>query len=336
MFMQPRLPLACALAVFVFSLTAIVVQAQHGSGSTSKEIMGGGVGGGTTKPPAKSTAKPPVRTTTTPRKPASTTTTTTTRKVPVDRGPDANSYNNQGDLLYSEKNYRAALEAYQKAVELNPSLAHALYRIGWIQNDLEQYDEAIEPLMAASRLEQTAPTYYELGYAYKQLHKYDQALAAYNQCLSLKPEHAAGNHDIGWIHNEQKNYVDALRYLKTALRTDPNYADAHNELGYALRNLGRNTESIEAYQAGIRLNPGMGLAHIGLADVYYYNTKQYREAIRSYTEGIRLRPNSPLAIYNLGISYKAIGNRNGAMEQYRALQKLDEDMAQKLLNQINN
>jgi Flp pilus assembly protein TadD len=49
--------------------------------------------------------------------------------------------------------------------------------------------------------------------------------------------------------------------------------EAQNEMGYALRNLGRNQEAVQAYQEAIRSNPNMGLAHLGLADVYYYNTR---------------------------------------------------------------
>jgi tetratricopeptide (TPR) repeat protein len=337
MFTRPRFRIVCFSAVLSLLVTGSAIQAQHESTSGSKEIMGGGViGGNTGRPTAKSPTKTTARPTAAVRKPATTTTTTTTRKPPVNRGPDANYYNTQGDQFYTAKNYKAALESYQKAVGLNPSLANAQYRIGWIQNDLEQYDEAIEPLMAATRLQQTAPTYYELGYAYRQLAKYDEALNAYNQCLRIKADHATANHDIGWIYNEQKNYEDAAKYLRQALSSDPNYADAHNELGYALRNLGRYSEAIEEYQEAIRLDPAMGLAHLGLGDVFYYNTRQYREAIKAYSEGVRLRPKSPTALYNLGLSFKAVGNRNGAMEQYRALQQIDAGLAQKLLTQINN
>src|SRR5262249_16040484 len=80
-------------------------------------------------------------------------------------------------------------------------------------------------------------------------------------------------------------------------------ADAYNELGYALRYLNRYPEAIEKYQVAIRLNPALGLAHLGLADVYYYNTKQYAEAAQAYKRGLELRPGNATAQYNLGWCY---------------------------------
>ena len=88
--------------------------------------------------------------------------------------------------------------------------------------------------------------------------------------------------------------------MQRALSYRSNYPEAHNEIGYALRNLGRNNEALQSYQEAIRQKPDMGLAHLGLADVYYYNTKQYAEAARSYKQGLTLRPGNVTAQYNLG------------------------------------
>ena len=79
------------------------------------------------------------------------------------------------------------------------------------------------------------------------------------------------------------------------------YPEAHNELGYSLHQL-----------------------------------RRYAEAVLSYQAAIRQKPDYASAYYNLGITYKALGNRTGAMDQYRALQKIDATRAQNLLTQINN
>ena len=48
--------------------------------------------------------------------------------------------------FFTAKNYTAALTATTKRQSnWNPSLANAQYRIGWIKNDQEDYEEAIEP-----------------------------------------------------------------------------------------------------------------------------------------------------------------------------------------------
>src|SRR5712692_7532064 len=148
--------------VGALSLTAGVAMAQHdvGGGSTSGAATGGDSSRGNT-----------VRRTTV-RRP------TTTRKstAPVRRGITAEQYNKQGDDLFEDKQYDDALEAYQRAVALKP-IASAYYHIGWIYNDRDDYDQALTALQQAVRLNPNdAESYYELGYAYRNLKRPNEAL----------------------------------------------------------------------------------------------------------------------------------------------------------------
>jgi len=49
---------------------------------------------------------------------------------------------------------------------------------------------------------------------------------------------------------------------------------------------------------------------------------------------IQQRPNFGSAHYNLAMTYLAVNNRNGALQQYRILQRIDSTRATKLFNQI--
>lgn len=77
------------------------------------------------------------------------------------------------------------------------------------------------------------------------------------------------------------------------------YPEAYNEMGYALHQLARYAEAIQQYQIAIKQKADYASAH-----------------------------------YNLGMSYLAMNNRNGALEQYRILQRIDTGRATKLFNQI--
>src|SRR6266516_3341312 len=94
----------------------------------------------------------------------------------IRQGITAEQYNQQGDEFLAAKQYDAALEAYEKAVQVK-SLPAAYYSIGWIYNDRENYDDALLALQQAVRLEPSdAQALYELGYAYRGLKRYDEAL----------------------------------------------------------------------------------------------------------------------------------------------------------------
>jgi len=134
-----------------------VALAQHDpSGVTGGGMIGGSTGRPASKPATKPATKPLI-------KPASTTTTTpaprrrTTPTTPVTRpatttttSSNADYYYQQGEALYNSQKYREALDPYLKAAQINPSMASALYRVGWIYNDLEEYDSAVDPLREPS------------------------------------------------------------------------------------------------------------------------------------------------------------------------------------------
>jgi len=172
-------PVSILALAGALSLTAGVAMAQHdvGGGSTKDAAVGGDTSGrGTTvrRPrPASTVRKPP------PARP------------PVRRGITAEQYNQQGDELFEAKNYDDALELYLKAVQLKP-LALAYYHIGWIYNDKEDYDQAIPALQQSVRLNPSdAVVLNELGYAYRNLKRVNEALDVYQRAIAAKRDYAS-------------------------------------------------------------------------------------------------------------------------------------------------
>src|SRR5262249_23901560 len=151
-------------ATFIFS--ASTVMAQHDLGGGSASASGATGGGGTTRRSTTGRRKP--------RKPATVRKPTAPRRKRV----TPEQYKAQGDELFEAKNYDDALDAYTKAVGLKP-IASAYYHIGWIYNDRDDYETAIPALQASVRLNPNdAVAFSELGYSYRGLKQYPQALEA--------------------------------------------------------------------------------------------------------------------------------------------------------------
>jgi tetratricopeptide (TPR) repeat protein len=110
-----------------------------------------------------------------------------------------------------------------------------------------------------------------------------------------------------------------------ALQHRPNYPEAHAELGYSYRHLGRYSESIEEYQEAIRLKSDLATAHLGLGDVYYYNTKQYAEAAQAYKRGLSISPNNAQAFYNLAWCYNDLERYTEAVAELRNAIRLNAE-----------
>ena len=90
-----------------------------------------------------------------------------------------------------KKDYSAAIEAYTKAIHLDPKDLGARKRVAQIYSDLGRYDEAIEAHKQTIAY-QTVPAYQALSHVaigdlYFAAKRYSEAMDSYNEALRLAP-----------------------------------------------------------------------------------------------------------------------------------------------------
>jgi tetratricopeptide (TPR) repeat protein len=122
-------------------------------------------------------------------------------------------------------------------------------------------------------------------------------------------------------------YDDAVDPLVSSVRLKSDVAKAYDELGYSYRKLGRNDAAKDAFAQSIRLGPESEVPHFGLADLYFYNLRQYPEAIEEYRSGLRFNAGNSGALRNLGAAYNALTRYAEALEPLAAAIKLRPDDA---------
>jgi tetratricopeptide (TPR) repeat protein len=100
-----------------------------------------------------------------------------------------NTYFNMGNLFTKQEQYSKAVEAYKKAVEINPGNYRACTNLGMVLMDLERDDEAEAAFKQALQYNRRAAlAYLNLGTLYsKNPSKRAEAVAHYNRYLALKP-----------------------------------------------------------------------------------------------------------------------------------------------------
>jgi tetratricopeptide (TPR) repeat protein len=191
----------------------------------------------------------------------------------------------------------AALSSLRQAIDIKPEYPDAHSELGYSYRLLNRNQEAIQEYQTALSQKPDHGLAY-LGLAdtyYYNTKQYKEAAAAYRQGLRLRPGSATSNFNFGWCLNDLEQYAEAVTVLREAVRIKSEYAEAHNELGYALQHLNR-----------------------------------YPEAVQEFSTAITQRKDYALAHYNLGATYVAMGNRNGALQEYRILQRIDPPSATKL------
>jgi tetratricopeptide (TPR) repeat protein len=97
--------------------------------------------------------------------------------------------------------------------------------------------------------------FYQLGRYYQGQTRYDLALEAYRQALSLQPEYVDALTGLGVVHAMLGQYDDALRSLRAAASLDPGSVTAQNNLGYIYWLLNARDEALQAYRQALKLDP---------------------------------------------------------------------------------
>jgi len=139
--------------------------------------------------------------------------------------PDAIAWNDKGNVLYYQGNYDEALQAYEKATDLDSSMA-----VAW----------------------------YGKGAALFSLGRYNEALQSSNKAIGLKPELAEAWNNKGAALYNLGRYDEALLAYEKATDLDSSMAVAWYGKGAALFSLGRYTESSQASDIAIELKTDHG------------------------------------------------------------------------------
>jgi len=142
-----------------------------------------------------------------------------------------------------------------------------------------------------------APSRLNLGAAFQEENRPDDALAEYRAALRLDPNRHEIYNNIGRILNDQGRPAEALEYCRTAVALDQKSPQSHIGLGIVLAELGRFDEAMNEFSAAAQLNANDPAPHFQMAKTLL---KQGRdaEAVPHMQDALRLRPDDlPMLIY---------------------------------------
>ena len=114
------------------------------------------------------------------------------------------------------------IDAYQKAVELDPTSAGALVNLGTIQFNARNWKEAE-------------------GY--------------YLEALNADPQYALAHFDLANLYDERGDRVQALEHYQAALRISPTYADAHYNLALLYQGSNQTMKAVRHWAEYLKLDP---------------------------------------------------------------------------------
>jgi tetratricopeptide (TPR) repeat protein len=142
----------------------------------------------------------------------------------------------------------------------------------------KKYKEAVIELEKALNIspDHAAALYY-LGRAYFSMGDTEKAVEQYRKVLKLAPNYAETYIDLGLVTASLNRHEEAIGYYQKAIELDADNIAAYNSLAFAYTSLGKYNDAIDSFKKSIKIKAQNPEAYMGLGYLYSA-TGQYQEA----------------------------------------------------------
>lgn len=255
-------------------------------------------------------------------------------------------------------------EAMEKAFALAPSSTRAAYGIAILRQEKHDFEGMIAPLQTASLSDPTnAEVWALLGDAMVLTGRADEGYKALQKAQEIDPKNLVMLGAFARYYGTRGRYNDSLSFAEQALAINGADPASWSGKGYSLLKLGRFIEAAQALETAVRLQPDFVNAWINLGETYlrgkqlgkaiatlektltmapramdaqlylvqsYAASSQYAKAQKRLDVLIAQSPNYPVAWYMLAGINLAQNNRQGALDAYAKLKRLDPKLAREM------
>ncbi len=243
---------------------------------------------------------------------------------------------NRSAVLKASKDWEGLLDLSLKWVEGNPNDAIAWFNLGVAYLELHRYDDAVDACQQALKIKPDyVSSWINLGYSYHELQRKEGAIDALQQALKIEPDLALAWYNLGIIYDELKQYEKAIEAYQQALKAKPENASAWINLGNIYGELQRYDEAVDTYLQALKIEPDNDTAWRRLGTVYL-QLERYVDAVTPFQEALRINPNETsrkgleLTYAALAIDHGQSGNQKAALDVVEKLREIAPQKADEL------
>jgi tetratricopeptide (TPR) repeat protein len=249
-------------------------------------------------------------------------------------GRSAKLYSALGTTYEQRKDYKNAIEAYKKAIQLDRDnldairgLAENLLNDGQMDAALDQYK------VIADANPEDAQTYLRIAEIYRKQQKYDLALESLKKAETMVPDSMEVPYNVALVYQAQGRSDEAAKILQDLLKktekADNNYSQSdRSNRAVFIERLGRIYRDQSNYSAAVEtfrkmLTLGDESSESGYQEIIdtYREAKQWPQATAAAREAVQKLPNNRDLRMVLDAQLADTGDADKALADVRSLLK---------------
>ncbi len=221
------------------------------------------------------------------------------------------------------------IDALEAAVRRNPNDPASQYRLALALRGADRRADAFPHFVAASELAPpSSDLLLDLGIAYSDVGRYDDAEKTYRRLITLDPSNARALHNMGNLALRRGDAKEAADWYGRAVAARPAYLLAQYHLAYTQKFLGRYDDAMATYMAVLKSEPSSGREQAARTDSLYQmasielarGAPARAEALLA--EVVKIAPDHPSAHYARGQALRQLGRDDEARAEFAEHMKI--------------
>ncbi len=230
-------------------------------------------------------------------------------------------------MVYADLgDYQLAIDAFQRALKIDPQLGVSSVQIAQIFQQKGIYDQAIEHYKQALATAPSAEVFGALGTLWLLQGEFDQAVNSLQRALTFDPHSPTLNQNLlaayhrwGIHYLERDQFSDAFNCFERGLKRFPFSEILLSDLAATHAAAGKYQKALDIYQRVMQINPEYTAVKVGMGATLnnwgsqYARNKEWEQALICYQQALEYDPLCQPARQNLGETLMRVGWEQGAM-----------------------
>jgi tetratricopeptide (TPR) repeat protein len=143
---------------------------------------------------------------------------------------------------------------------------------------------------------------FDQGVQLYQQGKFEEAIEAFEDVITSKPDFAEGYYNLGMACLRQGDSDRAIEVIHKAIELKPDFIEAYFGIGKAYIDKGEEEQATEIFKKAVAINPNDAKIYVNLGALYF-SANRDDLAMEAFFKAMELDPSLPNTYYQMGLLY---------------------------------